>query len=447
MTTTSFAQQTVAAVLLDLGAQAATGVLTLARGQVHKQLFLRRGVLVAADSNLREEALGEILVSLGLLGKSRLPMVLAEMRKRGQKMGAVLVDMGLLSADDVLAALGEQVRRRAYASLRWDASESAFETSDSFVGGLIEHPFALGPLVLGGLRTNASYETLLPVLDEKTPRVIGLTPRFEQHREAFEATFGRLLLDQVAAGAPVQDVVVHPEASAMIEALDALLTTGLGRLEEQGRTVPLPAAPVPNTDFDVSPGSFSMPQPATKSDPLGAELAFNEGREALVRGDFGDALVHLEHAVVLRPDQAAYHAWLGATLFQVHGQGAMPEALDRLEHAVAVDPDSADAHAFLAGTLKALGDGQRARQHYEKSLTLRPAQPEIIETLRRLYLDAGQVSEAEWLYRRLLASLGERDRPLQRRLWTELADLFAGPLEDPASAARARGMATRLADS
>ena len=40
-----------------------TGVMTLLRGQVKKQLYLRDGVLVSADSNLREEALGAVLVA------------------------------------------------------------------------------------------------------------------------------------------------------------------------------------------------------------------------------------------------------------------------------------------------------------------------------------------------------------------------------------------------
>ena len=69
--------------LLGLAEANATGLLTLCRGKVEKKLYLRDGVLVSAESNLREEALGEIFVALGMLGKSRLPALLTEVQAPG----------------------------------------------------------------------------------------------------------------------------------------------------------------------------------------------------------------------------------------------------------------------------------------------------------------------------------------------------------------------------
>ena len=86
--------RTVADLLLRHAEDHSSGVMTLLRGQVKKQLYLRDGVLVSADSNLREEALGAVLVALGLLPASRLNELLAEVKRRGQKMGRVLTDLG-----------------------------------------------------------------------------------------------------------------------------------------------------------------------------------------------------------------------------------------------------------------------------------------------------------------------------------------------------------------
>src|SRR5687767_6838808 len=99
----------VAELLLQHAETRSTGVMTLLRGQVKKQLYLREGVLVSADSNLREEALGAVLVALGLLPASRLNQLLTVVKRRGQRMGRVLTDMGWVSPDDVLVALAEQV--------------------------------------------------------------------------------------------------------------------------------------------------------------------------------------------------------------------------------------------------------------------------------------------------------------------------------------------------
>jgi tetratricopeptide (TPR) repeat protein len=439
--------------LLSLAEAQATGVLSVSRGQVQKKLFLRDGVLIAAESNLREEALGEILVAMGILGQSRVPALLAEVKRRGKKMGAVLVDLGWATPEDVLAGLGEQVKRRAESCLRWSADDAAFEPSSSFVGGVIEHPWPTAALVFSGLRANASFEELLPVLDAETARYVALSPRFERHRADFLAVFGPLLPAQIAAHTALHDFVLHPEAPVIVEALDALLVSGLGHLQEDGRAYALPPSVVPPvTDFDSAPGSFKNAPGTLRGqprviDPLGAELAFNDGRAAIAAGLLPAAVMHLRHAVELRPDQAAYHAWLGWTLFEMEGKRALPEALDRLEHAVAIDPDSVEGHGLLALTLVALGEGARARAHFERSLALRPEQPEVIDRLVRLHRAAGQTAEIERLYRRVLAALGDRAAPLRRRLWRELAALFAGPLQDPTSAARAMAMSERLDES
>src|SRR5215207_723987 len=129
--------RTVAELLLRHADDHATGVLTLSRGQVRKQLFLRDGVLVSAESNLREEALGEVLVALNLLPRARLNPLLEEVKRRGQRMGTVVIELGWASPEDVMAALREQVRRRAGGCLRAPQNEAQFEARVDFVGSLI----------------------------------------------------------------------------------------------------------------------------------------------------------------------------------------------------------------------------------------------------------------------------------------------------------------------
>jgi hypothetical protein len=423
--------------LLQLGAGQATGMLALARGQVRKRLFLRAGQLIAAESDLREEALGAVLVALGMLGKSRLPALLAEVRRRGQKMGAVLVDLGWASADDVLAALGEQVRRRAKSCLRWPESDATFTATDSFVGSVIEYPQALPPLVFTGLCETASVDRLLPALDSPVPGFVALLPRFGQHRDDFVAVFGAPLLERVAARPPLHDLAVDPEAPRLLEALDVLLSCGLGRLEGDAPAlarVGVVAAAEAQGERPAVPGG--------EIDRIGAELAFFEGRAAFQSGHARAALPHLQRAIELRPDQAAYHAWLGSVLFRLRGPAALPEARDRLEHALALDPDSSDAHVLLAELLLALGERENARVHLERTLALRPEQPRAIDALLELVHD--EPREHERILRRLLVALGERARPLRRRLWRALAVVYGQALHDAAAAARAEGMADAL---
>jgi tetratricopeptide (TPR) repeat protein len=435
-----------------------------------------------------------------------------------------------------------------------------------FVGSVIEHRFELGPLVFAGLRETSTLEMLAPLLDEPEPQAVQLGPQFARFRADFEAVFGGELTALLQTGCDLGSLVMRPDASALVYALEALLLAGMasvtasatasmsapqsGAVERplsgaESSKLPLadawqvdtqpelrPAEPAPETArparapttdpslprdvmreflevhgrtpqevLGVRPNASkaeldrtlaakrarllglgpvgphqglidelleaytrahaaldnpTRPDPRRATalygavpddpamDPLGAELAFGQGRALMAAGAVDQAIPHFRNAVDKRPDQAAYHAFLGWALFHVHGQQAMPEALDRLEHAVAVDPDSAEAHALLAGLLTALGDPRRARQHLERTLVLRPEQPDSIELLARLYVENGDPELAEKLYRRVLAALGERELPLRRTLWRELAELYEGPLMDTTSAARAYAVAAHL---
>ena len=549
----------VAELLLQHAETQSTGVMTLLRGQVKKQLYLREGVLVSADSNLREEALGAVLVALGLLPASRLNELLGEVKRRGQKMGRVLTDMGWVSPDDVLLALAEQVRGRAVSCLRWNDGEASFEATTTFVGSLIEHRFDLPPLVFAGLRDTCTLDLLAATLDQESGRAVRPNGRFEQYRADFLAAFGPDVAQVLDGGIEVAQLVLRPDASVLAYGLDALIATNLTDLEDTGRgdrdaftTVetttrgpapagmdalaelarsPTTAAGARATRAMAGPGAADEPLPddlkleyleihgrtpeevlgigpgATQDqisrayeakrarivelaavgphrnmleemleayararaslasrgtaeptderpagpqvqdagmDPLGAELAFGEGRALLTAGNVKDAVAKLKKAVDSRPDQAAYHAWLGWSLWKARGAAASGEARDWLSHAVTLDPDSTEAHALLGALLLGTGDPGSARAHLERTLALRPDQPEAIEQLAGIHLASGEADQAEKLYRRIIAVLGEREPDLRARLWQHLSRLYESALRDPDAAARALEHASQI---
>jgi Flp pilus assembly protein TadD len=53
-------------------------------------------------------------------------------------------------------------------------------------------------------------------------------------------------------------------------------------------------------------------------------------------------------------------------------KGMWREALFRFQRAVEIDPDNASAQNNLAVALEQMGDFDRAREHYEKALDLKP---------------------------------------------------------------------------
>jgi tetratricopeptide (TPR) repeat protein len=412
--------------LLALAEARATGTLSLWRGQIGKRLFIRDGQLVAAESNLREEALGEVLIALGLLGRSRLPRLLAEVRRRNQKMGAVLIELGWATPETVLQALGEQVRLRARSCLRWLENESRFDGGDAFVGAVLEYPTPLPGLVFAGLRAHPSFDRLVTALDAPALLEVRPTLRWQAHRDSFNEIFGTALEEQVAGRAELQSLAAHPEAAFLLEALDVVLASGLAELCTDGHPFLLPeleppeGARVPLWAGPIRPA----PAPHANLDHIDAELAFAEGTTAFALGDLKAALGNFDRAVALRSDQAAYHAWLGWTLFQADAAGALPRVLTALREAIDIDPDTVEGNQWLGEVLVASGDRAGARAHLEWALGRRPEQPGLVALMAQIHVEAGEFPLAEKLYRRVITAMGEREPAQRATLWRGLARLL-----------------------
>lgn len=627
--------------VLGLVEERATGTLVVTRGQMRKELFLREGLLIGAESNLREEALGNMLVARGIIDEGRLERLLREVRASGRKMGAVLVDLGWLTPEGVLGELAEQVRRRLVHCLRWTDAEIAFAPGEA-PPRIVEHRIEADKLVFQGLLQTTTPGALAALFDQIGDKAVRLATHFQRHRAAFELAFGRelpALLERGNVG--VSELVFHPDADRITAALESLLLTALVTLElwdgasairapgveaprleprpsgestqqpegAEGRsgatlrdggipgisapaasgvtgrgwagpakvaskgstTLRLPAMPAkptggkaprdavpesahaelerrPRTNPGFAQTLQAAPEAATRPihpeirelhqvllreyleltgrtpyevlgvmssapmgeitaayqakttrfgplltkgvideadrgklesvlnayaraltelsdpssrkaleerksptrpagiDPLEAELAFSDGRKLLAAGEFKRARHQFQAAVDGRPDQAAYHAYLGWALHRLDGAEERRLGLESLRRAVDLDPAHAEAHGFLGRAALAAGDEAIARQHLERAVGLEPDQPDVVEALLGLFAKGtdGDAPNVEKLCRRAISALGERAPRLRRRLWDELLRLYEGSLADPLNARLALEEQARL---
>lgn len=185
---------------------------------------------------------------------------------------------------------------------------------------------------------------------------------------------------------------------------------------------------------------------ASRAHAVDAELAYLEGVARLDAGRPAEAIRRFQAAVEARPDQAAYHAYLGWARILAGGKaGADREGRKALQTALELDPDLAQAHEFLGRAAATAGQHAAAIQHLERALRIDPARPAAFDLLVQLRTEEGETAEIERLYRRILHRLGDREPALRTRLWTELGDVFAADLADPVSAKIAYVAAARLA--
>jgi CheY-like chemotaxis protein len=243
-TSGSLADRGIPKLLLDLVHGGQTGTLALARGKVRKEIYFREGKAVAADSNLRQEALGTLLCAKGIIDQRQLAYLLAETKARGHRMGAVLIELGWLTPEEVLQCLAAQVRKRISDCLRWDEGSWTLVSGDTFSDRIIEHDLDVERIIFTGLLRTATPEKLVGRFDENGAREVRLANRFANHRAGFEAVFGADITQVLAAGASVGSLALRDDAHLVIAAIDSLLETGLAELSDP--TGEPEEAPVPN---------------------------------------------------------------------------------------------------------------------------------------------------------------------------------------------------------
>lgn len=95
-------------VLMDLERRELSAAVSVQSAKTIRVVHVARGQLAGADSNLKEERVGDMLISDGLLDPVLLEPIATEAAKKGVLLGEQLVADGLLSASDLAGALERQ---------------------------------------------------------------------------------------------------------------------------------------------------------------------------------------------------------------------------------------------------------------------------------------------------------------------------------------------------
>lgn len=223
-------ERRVARLIFDIADLSLTGTLALSHGKMRKELYVRAGKVVAADSNLRQEALGTLLCAKGVIDDGQLAYLLAESKRRGQKMGAVIIELGWMSPEEVLQALAAQARKRIVDCLRWDDGSFGFTEGDTFGERIIEHDLDVARTVLLGLYRSATPETLVTRFDQSGACPVELTNRFERYKDHVEETFGGDVSLLVQGEVTIGALALREDAHVVMAQIEALLETGMAEL-------------------------------------------------------------------------------------------------------------------------------------------------------------------------------------------------------------------------
>lgn len=239
------AERPLAMLLFDLLEEQATGVLTLRRGRIKKEIFVIHGVPVGAESNIRTETLGHYLVAKRVLDEAQHQRALATSKEQHLSLMEAIAKLGWLSETDVFRHHTALVKLKIINSLRWHDGTYAFLPGDSFSDRIPKAAIDLTTILFLGLQRVTSLDEATRQLEPVANHRLRLTPRAERYREPFAKVFGDEVMNLLAGQPSLNDLLrkgVEPLKAYLHSC--ALVETGmalLGEAEAEVAPAPVPA--------------------------------------------------------------------------------------------------------------------------------------------------------------------------------------------------------------
>src|SRR5436305_1456156 len=132
-----------------------SGMLTLHRGPDRRGFRFRSGHIVHADTNVRDDRMGEVLVRHGRLSAADLKRAIGFSLRDGKRLGAVLVELGLLQSSEIEDALALHVHEILGKVFSWKDGTFEFAPEDEAApaGSEATLKVSTGELVLQAARS------------------------------------------------------------------------------------------------------------------------------------------------------------------------------------------------------------------------------------------------------------------------------------------------------
>ena len=153
------------------------------------------------------------------------------------------------------------------------------------------------------------------------------------------------------------------------------------------------------------------------------------------RDQKAEALAELNRAIQLRPNYWRHHFALGHFHYSA---GRYADAVTAFRRVTELQPDHAWGHQMLGASYHAMDDTGRAVEHYQTAVQLGNAQ--ALANLGLVYLNNGQLAEAEHSYKRALAL---DDNCLKRHALGDVYSRMGRRLEAATQYQEARGLCQR----
>jgi tetratricopeptide (TPR) repeat protein len=332
-----------------------SGMLALHRGTDRRGFRFRNGHIVHADTSVREDRMGELLVRHGKLTAPDLKRAIGFAVRDNKRLGTVLVELGLLPADQIEDALALHVHELLSKVFSWSDGTYEFVPEDESkpVPSDTTLKVTTGELILEAARSVSDPDVVRYCLGD-IDRVLGLAsdPLLRFQRVTLTPADGYVLsrVDGTLSAREIVAMISLPREETH-KSLFALLSTGMIEyLPLPPR--PRPAEPGKKAARPSATGMAAVPVPELPAfvlePPTAAESAAQAAAHAADAQDDPrrmeileafTALKHHTHFQVLGLDRTATEAQVKEAYFRlarrfhpdVHHDPALADLRDKIE--------------------------------------------------------------------------------------------------------------------
>lgn len=137
-----------------------TGILRIMDPEVEKAIYLDRGRVVFATSDLPEDSLGGLLLRRGTIPLRELAAATRLCEETGRRLGGVLVERQILRPQDLIWAVREQVKEIVVGLFNWTRGRYRIECGPYPEDEVITLRMSTGDIVLRGVKRIESWERI-----------------------------------------------------------------------------------------------------------------------------------------------------------------------------------------------------------------------------------------------------------------------------------------------
>lgn len=333
----------IAGVLRDLYVGRKSGLLNFTRGEERRSVRFNKGNIIHADTNVKDERLGETLVRQGLLSAADLKRATGFVLRDKKRLGVVLQELEILNKDQLDDALALHVREILLKVFSWAEGDYGFEEADPEAP--VEQDTTLklstGEMILEAVRRVEDPDVVRFALGN-IDRILGLSsdPLLRFQKVTLSPADGYVLSRVDGTSSAREIIQLNPApAEDTMKSLYGLLCTGiLEYLPVPPKTPPKPEARRPAMAPAPAP-----PPPAPAPDPIPIPVAAKEAKDEDPRRqeiiEAFDGLKIKNHFEILGIPKASSEAQVKEAYFRLakrfhpdaHHDPALADLADKLE--------------------------------------------------------------------------------------------------------------------